>query len=105
MPVRIGSAYNHRHYFERGLCQLMLSNDIVERTFIAIMGELHSRKVKRNGIDLIRLLYNLIEWNVDEFGVFVHEALYQPRTCDPVYFRTFTGDPFHRSRQVTTEIF
>ena len=72
---------------ERWISRAVLLQDCVEAAERTIVTELDAFDVERNGVQLARLLQDLVGRHEDELRVLVDESPDQPRACDPVNLR------------------
>src|SRR5436309_1725320 len=94
--VRVGAIDDPAEQNERRIGhQLVLFQDRLERTLLAVMAQLYVLDVVGDCIETFRLVHYLVGRDEDELGVVVDEFLDKPRAGYAIDFYVFASDPFH----------
>src|SRR5215467_5086428 len=98
--MRIRCLYNLAQYLEGWVIKFVLLQDRLERNVLTVMPQLAVGQVENGAVGdscPIRIC-----WQEHEFGGFVDESCYEPRTSDSINLYFFSRNPLHRSSPSST---
>src|SRR5438477_220243 len=93
--VGVSAADDQRQGLKRGIVQLVLVEEGVERAVVAVVAELDSRNVVRSRPFALGLLHDLTRGDEQEGCLPVDESADQPGARDAINARFLAGNPFH----------
>jgi methionine synthase I (cobalamin-dependent) len=82
----------------------MLLDDLVKGALITIVSVLHIRNIKWRCIQFLSPFKNVLERNINEFGILIHKSFDQPGASDPINLRTFSCNPFHSGKYTIEQL-
>lgn len=75
--------------------QVISPDYCVKGAFFSVMAQFRVRHIIRYRVQSLCLALNLFSGNKIKLSIIVHELLNEPGTGNPIYFDTFSRDPFH----------
>jgi hypothetical protein len=94
VAIGICTSYNSSQCLQGSTFQVVFTDEVIKRAFIAIVREFYIRYIKRYSIELLRFCYYLVEWDINNLSLLINKAFNKPRTGYTVYLGTLACNPF-----------